>query len=92
MQDLPVNNDQPEHREDIIPVMPQLNSQKQGAVVNEASFIESNVPEYILPPQKYKLKVLLPFSDFLAILVCIHILLIMGMVTGVSGGNVLVFF
>lgn len=45
------------------------------------------VQEHILPPQPYKLKVLLLFSDFLAILACVYIFMVRDIIHGVSNGS-----
>jgi len=50
-------------------------------------FPQPKVQEYILPPQKYKLKAVLMFSDFLAILVCIYIFMIRDIIRDISNDS-----
>ncbi|MDH4203544.1 MAG: hypothetical protein OEV87_11725 [Phycisphaerae bacterium] len=84
-EDTPVTNEQPEPPENGVSVTPLENTQDQRPPVRDVSFAGQS-PNHVLPPQKYKLKVLLLFSDFLAILVCIYVLMILGMVRDVSDG------
>jgi len=44
-------------------------------------------PEYVLPPQKYKLKLVLMFMDFLAIVAAIYISMIGGIIQDISDGT-----
>jgi len=86
MQDTPVTNEQPECPDNVVSVTPLENTQDQRPPVRDVSFTGQS-PSYVLPPQKYKLKVLLLFSDFLAILVCIYVFMIIGMVRDASEGT-----
>lgn len=47
----------------------------------------STAPEYVLPPQKYKLKLLLMFIDFIVILGAIYVSLIREIIGDVSDGT-----
>lgn len=83
MQDTPVTNEQPERPENVVSVTPLENARDRRPPVQEVTFAGQS-PNHVLPPQKYKLKVLLLFSDFLAILVCIYVFMIIGMVRDIS--------
>jgi len=52
--------------------------------VSRGAFPESNAVRYILPPQKYKLKLLLMFMDFVVILGLIYVSMIAGMIRDIS--------
>jgi hypothetical protein len=85
-EDTPVNNEQPEQPENGVSVTPLENTQDQRPPVRDVSFAGQS-PNHVLPAQKYKLKVLLLFSDFLAILACIYFFMIRDMVSDISSGD-----
>jgi hypothetical protein len=84
MQDVPVNNDPPEPSEDVVSVPPLETGQDRKPSVQDVSFSGFPSPSYVLPPQKYKLKIALLFADFLAILAAIYVFMIIGIVQDVS--------
>ena len=93
MQDLSQNNEQPERKEETVDI-PMSNdiTLKPEETVQESPppqppqdvFPVVSGQEHVLPPQEYKLKILLLFSDFLAILACIYIFMIGGIIRDVS--------
>jgi hypothetical protein len=62
---------------------PQVPSQQSNA----EGFPAPKMLDYVLPPQPYKLKLLLLFSDFIAILACIYIFMIRDIIQDVSNGT-----
>jgi len=64
------------------PVIPE--PQTPQAQPPQEVFPRPDLLDYVLPPQTYKLKVVLLFSDFLAILACIYIFMIGGMIGDIS--------
>ncbi|MEN8128500.1 MAG: hypothetical protein ABFR90_11965 [Planctomycetota bacterium] len=84
MQDPTLNNDQPEHSEEVVSAESQQIPLAPELVAQETSFVGLQVPEHILPPQKYKLKIALLFFDFLVILACIYVFMIVGMARDMS--------
>ena len=93
MKDLSQNNEQPERKEETVDI-PMSNdiTLKPEETVQESPppqppqdvFPVVSGQEHVLPPQEYKLKILLLFSDFLAILACIYIFMIGGIIRDVS--------
>lgn len=53
----------------------------------EHAFPRTDILNHVLPPQPYKIKLLLLFSDFIAILVCIYIFMIRDIIRDVSNGT-----
>lgn len=53
----------------------------------EDAFPRTDMLNHVLPPQPYKLKVLLLLSDFLVILVCVYIFMIRDIIRDVSNGT-----
>ncbi|MHC4905689.1 MAG: hypothetical protein ACYTEN_07700 [Planctomycetota bacterium] len=82
-EDTPVNNEQPVQPENGVSVTPLENTQDQRPPVRDVSFAGQS-PNHVLPPQKYRLKVLLLFSDFLAILACIYVFMIRDIIRDVA--------
>ena len=54
---------------------------------SQEAFPRPDMLDYVLPPQPYKLKIVLLFVDFLAILACIYFFMIGGIIRDVSNGT-----
>lgn len=79
-----------ESNQDDLQLKPEEGPQAPHPLVNESSPITaaprtvSAPPEYVLPPQKYKLKLLLLFMDFILILAAIYVAMISEIIHDVS--------